>query len=181
MEPLRAARHGVSGGQGVRGCPDSRARWREETFYSPCLTDWRLAPGKDPSQIRQFMVKNKMIGGWGETPPSCNQERKRLCGSPSGGRNLGNFHYLFSPLPKSRPHLLSGWDSSLFSGAHIPSSGAALRSGLSSLLLSPLLFLQCTDYPVSIETGPGRLCLEAKASTALEGDRGEEWKVRSRS
>ena len=64
-----------------------------------------------------------------------------------------------------------GWGSFLPS---VPSSlllGLSLRSGPSSLLLSPLPISHCTDYLVSMETGPGRLCLEAKATTALGGAR----------
>ena len=48
--------------------------------------------------------------------------------------------------------------------------GLPLRSGPSSLLLSPLPFSHCTDYLVSMETGPGRLCQEAKATAALGGE-----------
>lgn len=74
-------------------------------------------------------------------------------------------------LPKSRSHLPCAWG--IFPpclSAHVL-SGAALRYGLPSLPLSPFPFLQRTGYGVSIETGPGRLCQEARARTALEGAR----------
>lgn len=47
--------------------------------------------------------------------------------------------------------------------------GQALGSGPSSLLLSSHPSLHCTDYPVSMETSPGWLCQEAKATTAGGG------------
>lgn len=85
------------------------------------------------------------------------------------------------PFPNQSPILPLDEAASLFPS--VPLSlllGLSLRSGSPSLLLSPRPFPHCTDCPVSMETGPGRLCQEAKDTSALGGEEGEEFKVLSR-
>lgn len=75
-----------------------------------------------------------------------------------------------SPLQIKVPPPL-GWGSVLLSVSRSLLLWLSLRSGPSSLLLSPLPISHCTDYLVSMVTGPGRLCQEAKATIAVGGER----------
>lgn len=97
----------------------------------------------DSSWIRQFLVKNYLGEGAGrEEPPSLYQggtsvypllrrQRSKL----RGGRTYEAF--ATSSLSNTRSHPPFGWDSFPSSlSADVPSSGAALRYSLSSLLMS---------------------------------------------